>query len=96
MIDINMYDPWTLVAIAVLNPAVIVIAIYLGRTADQWQKLPIAALAASLAGMALYWLGGQVGLFAIHALGGEGAIFIVQCIAAFVWASLAYLFFRSK
>lgn len=92
MIAINSFDPLTLVLLALANPAVITVAVMMGRGADQWQKLPIAAFAASVAGFLLYWIGGQVGLFSIHAVGGEAAIFILQFAFGLVWATLAYWF----
>lgn len=90
MIPINSFDPLTLILLSAINPAVIAVAILMGRSADQWQKLLIAAFAASVAGFLLYWIGGQVGLFAIHAVGGEAAMLIVQMVFGFVWAALAY------
>lgn len=90
MISIDAFDPMTLVLVAALNPAVIAVAFMMGRRADQWQKLIVAAFAASIAGFLLYWLGGQVGLFRVHALGGEAAIFMLQFAFGFVWAALGY------
>ena len=75
MISINSFDPLTLVLIAALNPATIAVAFLMGRRADQWQKLPVVAFAASIVGFILYWLSGQVGLVKVHALGGEAALF---------------------
>lgn len=92
MIAINAFDPVTLVLLAAVNPAVIAVAFLMGRKADQWQKLLLAAFAASLAGFVLYWLGGQVGLFAIHAIGGEAAIFMLQFVFGLAWAALGYWF----
>ncbi|WP_072397175.1 hypothetical protein [Hyphomicrobium sp. CS1GBMeth3] len=92
MIAINSFDPLTLVLLAAVNPAVIVVAFLMGRSADQWQKLLIAAFAASVAGFLLYWLGGQVGVFSIHAVGGEAAIFMLQFVFGFLWAALGYWF----
>jgi len=54
MVEIVPFDPITLVLIAVLNPVVIVVAFLMGRRADQWQKIIVAAFAASLCGFALY------------------------------------------
>lgn len=90
MIEINAFDPLTLILLALANPAVIAVAVLMGRRADQPQKLLVAAFAASLAGFLLYWLGGQVGLFAIHAIGGEAAIFMLQFVFALVWAVVGY------
>lgn len=94
MIPINSFDPLTLVLLAAVNPAVIAIALLMGRDADQWQKIPVAAFAASLAGFLLYWIGGQVGLFAIHAVGGEAAIFMLQFAFGLAWAALGYALLR--
>ena len=68
--EINSFDPTTLVLIALLNPAVIIVAFLMGRRADQWQKLPIVAFAAALAGFILYWAVTMLQLVPVHALGG--------------------------
>lgn len=88
--EINSFDPWTLVLISLLNPAVIAVAFWMGRRADQWQKLIVAAFAASLSGFILYWLAAELGLLPIHALGGEAAILLMQLLLGLLWASLAY------
>lgn len=92
--EINPFDPVTLLVIALLNPAVIAVALLLGQRADQPQKLIVAAFAASLAGFALYWLVAAVGLLPIHALGGEAGLILMQFILGLVWAALGYWFFR--
>lgn len=94
MIAINSFDPMTLVLLAAVNPAVIVVALLMGRGADQWQKLPVAAFAASLSGFLLYWLGGQVGLFAIHAVGGEAALVMLGFVFGLIWATIGYLLLK--
>lgn len=88
--EIVPFDPATLVKIALFNPVVVVIAFLLGRRADQWQKLIVAAFAASLSGFVLYWLVVAVGLMPVHALGGEAAILLMQFIFGLVWAGLGY------
>ena len=92
--EIVPFDPVTLLWIALLNPAVIVVAFLMGRRADQWQKLIVAAFAASLCGFALYWLAGAVGIMPIHALGGEAGLVLMQFVLGLVWAALGYFFFR--
>jgi len=92
--EIVPFDPGTLVLIALLNPVVIVVAFLMGRRADQWQKLIVAAFAASLAGFVLYWIVAAVGLLPIHALGGEAGIVLLQVLFGLVWASLGYLLRR--
>lgn len=94
MPEINAFDPMTLTLIALLNPAVIVVAFLMGRRADQWQKIFVAAFAASLAGFLLYWVVVAVGLLPVHALGGEAALVVLQSAVGAVWASIGYVFFR--
>jgi hypothetical protein len=89
-VEIKPFDPWTLVLISLFNPAVIAVAFLMGRRADQWQKLIVAAFAASLTGFILYWLVAELGLLPIHALGGEAAILLMQLLIGFVWAGLGY------
>ena len=89
--EIKPFDPWTLVLISLLNPAVIAVAVWMGRHADQWQKLIVAAFAASLSGFILYWLAAELGLLPIHALGGESAILLMQLLLGLLWASLGYV-----
>jgi hypothetical protein len=89
-LEIVPFDPVTLILISIFNPAVIVVAFLMGRRADQWQKLIVAAFAASLAGYALYWLVAALGFMPVHALGGEAAILIMQFFVGFVWAALGY------
>ena len=96
MLNINTFDPVTLILIALLNPATIAVAFQMGRKADQPQKLIVAALAAALAGFLLYWVAAFVGLIKVHALGGEAGMILVQTVAGLVWASIGYFFFRSK
>jgi hypothetical protein len=89
-VEINPFDPVTLFWIALLNPAVIVVAFLMGRRANQWQKLIVAAFAASLAGFALYWVVAAVGLMPIHALGGEAGLILMQFVFGLVWAAIGY------
>jgi hypothetical protein len=95
-LEIVPFDPLTLVLISVFNPAVIVVAFLMGRRADQWQKLIVAAFAASLAGYALYWFVAAVGLMPVHALGGEAGILVMQFFLGLVWATLGYRLARAQ
>jgi hypothetical protein len=90
MPEIRPFEPGTLLLIALLNPAVIAVALYMGRHADQWQKIPIAAFSAALAGFVLYWLVAAVGLLPIRALGGEAALLVLQFILGLCWAGAGY------
>ena len=94
--EIVPFDPWTLVMIAALNPAIIVVGFLLGRGADQWQKLIVAAFAASLSGFVLYWIAAAVGLMPVHALGGEAAVLVMGFFFGLVWAGLGYFLARRR
>ena len=52
---------------ALLNPAVILVAFWMGRSADQWQKLPVAAFAAALAGSILLYVAIRLGISDVNA-----------------------------
>ena len=74
---------------ALLNPAVIVVAFWMGRSADQWQKLPVAAFAAALAGSVLLYVAARLGISGVDAVGRAAAgIFTAQFLFGLVWAYL--------
>jgi len=76
---------------ALLNPVVIVVAFWMGRSADQWQKLPLAAFAASLAGIAAIYVAVRLGLGGLAKTGRAAAgVFIAQCVVALIWAYAGY------
>jgi hypothetical protein len=88
--EIKPFDPLTLMLIAALNPAVIAVAVFMGRAADQWQKLIVAAFAAALAGFCLLWGAAWLGLVRVNASGGEAAIFVMQLVLGFAWGAVGY------
>lgn len=96
MIDINPFDPQTVLLIGALNPATIIVAFWLGRNADQWQKIPIAAFAGAFAGFLLYWLAATVGIFSIHALGGEAGQLLVGFGTGLICALAGYFLFHKE
>jgi hypothetical protein len=80
---------------ALLNPVVIVVAFWMGRSADQWQKLPVAAFAAALAGSVLVYVAAQLGIFGVDGVGAAAAgIFTAQFLFALAWACLGRRFGR--
>src|SRR5262245_53705309 len=76
---------------ALCNPAVLIVAVWMGRNADQWRKLPVAAFAAALVGCMLAYRGVFLG---VPRGVGCGRATAVVFVAAFVfglgWAGLAY------
>jgi len=76
---------------ALLNPVVAVVAFWMGRSADQWQKLPLAAFAASLAGIAAVYVAAWLGIGGLARTGRAAAgIFIAQVLFALLWAYAGY------
>jgi uncharacterized membrane protein len=80
---------------AFINPATVLVALYMGLHADQPQKLPIAAMTAGIAGMALVGAVGALGRgtgWAIS-IGHEraaGGMFIALLLVGLLWSALAY------
>lgn len=91
MLDLKTFDPTTLVLIAALNPAVILVAFWMGLKADQWQKLIVAAFAAALAGFLLLYFAVFVGAVHAHSIGGEAGIMLLQVVFGLFWAVSGYL-----
>ena len=91
MVDLKSFDPTTLVVLAALNPAVIIVGFYMGLKADQWQKLIVAALAASLSGFLLLYFAIFVGAIHASSFGGEAGIVLLQVIFGLLWAIAGYL-----
>lgn len=90
MLELKTFDPVTLVWLALLNPAVIAVGFWMGRKADQWQKIPVAAFAASLAGFVLFWLATLTGLLVVGSQGGASGVVMLQFAFGLVWAGLGY------
>jgi hypothetical protein len=80
---------------ALLNPVVIAVAFLMGRSADQWQKLPVAAFAASAAGTATVYVATRLGVpGVVKAMRAEAGIFIAQFVLGLAWATAGYRFAR--
>ena len=82
---------------ALLNPAVVVVALWMGANANQWQKVPVAAFAAAAIGSALIYIGVKLGVTGIAGVGRAAAgVFIVQFLIGLVWAAAGYQFVRRR
>lgn len=90
MPTLHTFDPLTLVVFAALNPVVMIVGFYMGLKADQWQKLIVAALAASLAGFLLLWALITIGAIRTTSIGGESGIVALQTVFGFFWALGGY------
>jgi hypothetical protein len=82
-------DLKSVVLAALLNPAVIAVAFWMGRNADQWQKLPVAAFAAALVGSAILYPAARFNVAGLGALGRASAgVFTLQFLVGLAWAYL--------
>ena len=90
MTGLQPFDPVAMMLVALLNPAVALTGFFMGRAADQPQKLLIAGFAAALAGAALVWLGAYLRLLPVRGSGGEAGLFVMQMAVGLVWAALGY------
>lgn len=82
---------------ALLNPAVIVVAFWMGRRADQWQKVPVAAFAAALIGSALIYIAVRLGVTGVAGVGRAAAgVFIAQFLFGLAWACAGYRLRRPR
>jgi hypothetical protein len=80
---------------ALLNPVAIAVAFWMGRSADQWQKIPVAAFAASAAGTAAVYVAARLGVPGVaRTVRAEAGIFIAQLVLGLVWAAAGYRFAR--
>jgi hypothetical protein len=90
--------PVDLVAVvlsALLNPAVIVVAFWLGRRADQIQKIPVAAFAAALTGSVLIFVAVRLGMKGVASVGRAAAgVFVAEFLFGLAWAWLGFRFGR--
>jgi hypothetical protein len=96
MAAIQPFDPWGIVQVAVLNPVVIVTALWLGWHADQWQKVLVAGFAAAFAGAAAIWLAAAVGLLQVRGFGGEAGVFVASMVYGWCLAGIAFAVGRKR
>ncbi len=78
---------------ALLNPVVIAVAVWMGMRASQWQKVPLAAFIAAIAGSAAVYAAVRLGMTGVAGVGRAAAgVFIAQFLLGLVWASVGYRF----
>ena len=81
---------------ALFNPAVMIVAFWMGGRADQWQKVPLAAFAGAVAGSVLVYVGVRLGMPGIVGVGRAAAgVFVAQFLFGLIWATLGFRFWRA-
>ena len=94
MTPVPPVDLTAVILIALLNPAVMVVAFWMGRRADQRQKLPVAAFAAALAGSVVTYIAVRLGVTGVAQVGRAAAgVFTAQFVFGLVWAYVGYRYF---
>ena len=88
------FDPINLLAMALLNPLVVVVAWYMGARADQWQKLIVIGFAAALAGAVGIWVATFLGILPPRQMGSDAGLFVFSLIYGICIATLAYVIRR--
>lgn len=90
-------DLLSIILFAALNPAVIAVAVLMGRKADQPAKIMIAAFAAGIAAVAVLWLAAELRLEFAASLGRAAVgVLAAGAAAGAVYATIAYLFLRPR
>jgi hypothetical protein len=90
-------DLKTVLLVALLNPAVPVVAFWMGRNADQVQKLFVAAFAAALVGSAIIYVAVRLGTAVVTGVSRAAAgVFVAQFVFGLGWACAGYLFGRRR
>lgn len=85
------YYPWTVWIWAGFDPALIVVALYLGWKADQFGKTFIAAIAAFGIAVLFSWIVTAAGIPWPAPITHDGpTFFTVRAVAALLWAILGY------
>ena len=82
---------------AFLNPATLVVGLLLGVKASQPQKIPVAAMMAGIAGMALVGLVAKLPLgFSLGHERNAGGMFVALAIVGLIWAVVGYYVLRPR
>ena len=96
LVALKPFDPWGLLLVAALNPIVVVVAVLMGRIADQPQKLLISAFVASYVGVIAVWVLTHFEILPAHGFGQTGGLLIAQFVIGLFWAWVGYQFLRVK
>lgn len=90
MTGLQPFDPTALLLIALLNPVVALVGFLMGRSADQPQKIIVAAFAAALAGSVMIWIVTWLRILPARGSGGEAGLLVLQMLVGLAWAFLGY------
>ena len=77
-------DVQQMLFVALMNPAAILAGFFLGRRADQIQKIIVGGFAGGFAGLAFVWLVNRLGLY-VGDMQSVGGVFAVSFFVAMIW-----------
>lgn len=92
MIALQPFDPFDILLVALLNPVAIAVAFYMGRDANQWQKLVVAAFASACAGFLFLYVLIYFRIVIAKGFGAPTGVFVVQVLLGLIWAYIGYRF----
>ncbi|MEQ8823376.1 MAG: hypothetical protein RIC14_03285 [Filomicrobium sp.] len=90
MITLQPFEPFTIILVGALNPVAIAVAYFMGRDADQWQKLIVAAFASACAGFLALFAVAYFRIIIVQGFGAPTGVFVVQFLLGLVWAYIGY------
>ena len=90
MFELVPFDPVTVFLVALLNPIAIAVAFYMGRDANQWQKLIVAGFASACVGFLTLFVLIYFRLIIAKGFGAPTGVFVVQFVLGLVWAFIGY------
>ena len=77
------------IVLSVMNLGTVLAGFFIGRRADQPQKIVIGAFASGIAGVLFAGLLGVLGLAEVHAR-SMGGVFVLSLLLGFVWTWVGY------
>jgi hypothetical protein len=80
---------------ALFNPVLVAVAFWMGRCADEGQKVVLAAFVGAAAGSVVIYAADRLGVAAVSGVTRAAAgVFTAQFLIGLVWAAIGYQFAR--
>ena len=77
-------DLQQMLLVALFNPAAILAGFFIGRQADQLQKIIVGGFAAGFAGLAFVWLVSKLGFY-VGNMNSVSGVFALSFIIGMIW-----------
>ena len=79
-----------MILVALLNPAAIATGFFIGRRADQWQKIVVGGFGAGFAGLAFVWLMDKLGFY-VGDMQSVGGVYVLSFIVGLIWCFAGFV-----